>query len=285
MYLTSLLTKVLGEGPVAVATALLPDLDLFCGRGAKDVIPLWRDRAATQPNLVNGLLNVLAKTHGDPVIPEDFFAYAYALLASPTYVRRFWDELTIPGPRLPITKDARLFAQAVEVGRRLLWLHTYGERFVPVGERPGRVPPGQARCKVGTPASPEQYPDTFAYNAASHELHVDKGVFSDVRPEVWEFSVSGLQVVKSWLAYRMHHRAGRKSSPLDDIRPTTWQFDEELLDVLWVLEATVELMPTVNKVLHQVLAGDVFEATDFPQPTEAERQGGKTALPLFENGI
>ena len=41
-YVTSLLTKVLGNGPAAAATAAVPDLDHFCGRGAKDVIPLYR---------------------------------------------------------------------------------------------------------------------------------------------------------------------------------------------------------------------------------------------------
>ena len=67
-----------------------------------------------------------------------------------------------------------------------------------------------------------------------------EGVFGPVRPEVWEFSVSGFQVVQHWLAHRMKKGAGKKSSPLDKIRPAAWQFDEELLDLLWVLEHTVD---------------------------------------------
>ena len=57
--------------------------------------------------------------------------------------------------------------------------------------------------------------------------------------EVWRYSVSGLQVVKSWLNYRKLNRAGKKSSPLDDIRPEQWDFTEELLEMLWVLEETI----------------------------------------------
>ena len=76
-------------------------------------------------------------------------------MASPEYVRRFWDELTIPGPRLPVTKEAALFNQAVELGRRLLWLHTYGERLTPPGHKPGRVPPGKTMCLVGDPGRPQ----------------------------------------------------------------------------------------------------------------------------------
>ena len=41
VYITSLLTAVLGSGPAAVGTAELPDLDYFRGSfGGKAVIPL-----------------------------------------------------------------------------------------------------------------------------------------------------------------------------------------------------------------------------------------------------
>ncbi len=273
IYMTSLLTKVLGDGPAAVATTLIPDLDHFCKRGGRDVIPLWRDISATDANITAGLLDVLLYTYGQPVEPEDFFAYCYAILSTPRYVQRFWDELTIPGPRIPVTKDPTLFKQTVELGRRLLWLHTYGERFVPVSEKAGRVPPGMAKCKVGTPAGPQGYPESFSYAATNQELHVGEGIFDHVRPAVWEFSVSGLQVVESWLAYRMRQGAGKKSSPLDDIRPSAWQFDDELLDLLWVLDATVDLMPCVDEALHQILDSDLFQANEFPEPSDEERKG------------
>lgn len=206
IYLTSLLTKVLGEGPAAVATALIPDLDHFCNRGGRDVIPLWRDAAATEPNIAHGALERLAAVYGQPVAPEDFFAYCYALLATPAYVTQFWEALTTPGPRMPITRDAALFAKVAAMGRTLIWLHTYGERFVPSGKKAGRVPSGTARIAVGTPTSADEYPESFTYNAETQELHVGKGVFAHVRPEIWNFSVSGLQVVKSWLGYRMKKR-------------------------------------------------------------------------------
>ena len=108
-----------------------------------------------------------------------------------------------------------------------------------------------------------------------------KGVFGPVRPEVWEFSVSGFEVVKSWLAYRMKKGAGKKSSPLDDIRPEKWEFDEELLDLLRVLEHTVEMWPDLRKVLEAIVAGELFAAKDFPEPTPVER-AAKKAAPLFE---
>ena len=76
----------------------------------EDVIPLWRDAEATEPNITAGVLEALAQAYDQPVTAADLFAYCYAVMASPDYVHRFWDELTIPGPRLPITRDAALFA-------------------------------------------------------------------------------------------------------------------------------------------------------------------------------
>jgi hypothetical protein len=280
IYLTSLLTDVLGEGPVATATAFIPDLHHFCNRGAKDVIPLWRNAEGTEPNVTAGVLEALAQAYGRAVTAADLFAYCYAVLASPDYVHRFWDELTIPGPRLPLTRDAARFAGAADLGRRLLWLHTYGERFIPPGHKPGRIPPGKAQCLKGTPAAPEKYPEKFSYDLTGRQLHVGEGVFGPVRPEVWEFSVSGFKVLQSWLAYRMKKGAGKKSSPLDKIRPATWQFDEELLDLLWVLEHTVDLWPSLAQALSDILAGDLFTASDFPNP-QHEEQAAKGHLPLL----
>jgi hypothetical protein len=201
-------------------------------------------------------------------------------MASPEYVHRFWDELTIPGPRLPLTRDAALFTRTADLGRRLLWLHTFGERFIPPEHKPGRIPPGKAKCLKGTPAAPEKYPENFSYDLAGQQLHVGEGIFGPVCPEVYEFSVSGFKVLQSWLAYRMRKGAGKKSSPLDQIRPAAWHFDEELLDLLWVLEHTINLWSSLAKNLGDILAGDLFTASDFPEPRPEER-AAKGHLPLL----
>ena len=60
--------------------------------------------------------------------------------------------------------------------------------------------------------------------------------------------MSGLQVVASWLGYRMKKRSGKKSSPLDLLR---------VLDAL----------------LTELLAAEHLPATAFPSPTDVERQG------------
>jgi hypothetical protein len=249
IYLTSLLTNVLGLGASVTISEEIPDLHYFSGRGAKDVIPLWRNSEATEANITQGVLDVINNTLNIDISPEDFFAYCYGILATPEYVKKFWNELETLGPRIPITQNADLFQKVVAMGRRLIWLHTYGERFIPEGKKAGRVPPGKARCIVGTPTTVENYPEEFSYDAKTQELKVGQGIFANVRPEIWEFSISGLEVVKSWLAYRMKKGAGKKSSPLDDIRPQNWQFDDELLDLRWVLDLTIDLYPELSILL------------------------------------
>ena len=285
VYFTSLLTGVLGTGPAATVAAHIPDRHHFRGSfGGKDVVPLWRDAAATEPNITAGLLDLLTQELGLPVSPDDLFAYAYAVLASPGYVERFSEELTIPGPRIPLTRDRALFAEAVELGRRLLWLHTYGTRFVPGGERPSVVPQGSARAIVAVPDTAADYPERFSYDEASQTIHVGKGAFGPVAPEVWSFSVSGFEVVRSWLAYRMKEGAGRRSSPLDEIRPERWTpaFTEEFLELLWVLEATVAMYPVLESLLGRVVAGPTFLAANLPSPTDAERAAPSAPSPPEE---
>ena len=272
VYLSSLLTGVLGTGPAAMATAHIPDLHHFRGSfGGKDVIPLWRDADASEPNVTGSLLAALGEGLGCEVGPEDLFAFCYALLASPDYVDRFSEELTIPGPRVPLTKDPTLFRHGAALGADLIRLHTYGQRFQDAGS--GDPLQGCARCTRSVGETVAAYPDDFEYNESRQTLRVGAGEFGRVRPEVWEFSVSGFQVVKSWLGYRMREGAGRRSSPLDEIRPTRWtaQFTRELLELLWVLEGTVERQPALAELLEAVVAGACYGAEELPAPEARER--------------
>lgn len=274
VFLTSLITKSLGLGPAATTCCAIPDLDHFCGRGGKDVVPLWRDAEATQPNVASGLLEVLQGRYGHDVLAENLFAYVYAVLATPAYVDRFSEELVEPGPRLPLTTDAELFDEAVAQGRALIHLHTYGERFVPDGQHAGQVQQGAARLLTPIPDNPSGYPEEFSYDAAAKMLKVGTGEIAPVAPEVFGFSVSGFEVVRSWLAYRMKAGAGRQTSELDKIRPERWtaQMSRELLELLWVLEHTVARYPTLADLFDRIVAGPLFRADELPQPTEAERE-------------
>lgn len=277
VYLTSLITGILGIGPAATIAGDVPDLHHFRGSfGGKDVIPLWRDAAATEPNITGGLLELLSGSYGAAVSAEELFAYAYAVLGSPAYTESFSEELAIPGPRLPITKGAGLFWRGAELGRAIIQLHTYGERFGPNGKK-ASVPRGRAEYAKAIPDTPAGYPEDYAYDPDEEVLRVGDGEIRGVGEKVWEYEVSGLRVVRSWLGYRMKEAAGRSSSPLDEIRPERWtgEMTVELLELLWVLEATVEREPDLAAFLEEVTAGPVFEAEELPRPSDEETKPPK----------
>ena len=262
IYLASLFNHQLGNGPALAVGTEIPDRHMFRGSyGGKDILPLWRDAAATQPNLHPDLLAFLKQTYEIAVSVEDVAAYLYAVLAQPAFTARFHAELATRELRVPFTCDRTLFERAVTLGRRLLFLHTYGERFAQCEQWPTPT----AKCLKAVP--PSALPDKFSYDAARGVINVGGGEFGPVPVEVWEYEVSGLKVVQSWLGYRMRNRKGKKSSPLDDITPKEWgsEYTSEFLKLLNLLARTVALQPKQADLLDAVLAGPLLPASTLGQ--------------------
>ena len=271
VFLTTLTSTRLGCGPVLTVSPYVPDLDHFSGRGAKNVMPLQRD-AAGAANVTDGLLTALGHALGETPAAEELMAYVYGLGGTAAFSERFGDQLAeAAGPvRLPMTADRVLFDEAVALGRDLLWHHTWGERFAP--SKNAKLPEGRA-VEV---AAPSGMPESFSYDPDTEQLTVGNGVFAPVSPEVWGFEVSGLRVLPSWLGYRMKTRKGRKSSDLDDIRPTRWAQSAELLLLLSILEHTIEVTPQAADLLDRIVDAPLIETGDLPTPTPAERKPPKT---------
>ena len=269
-YLTTSFTQPLGRGPALCACADMPDLHHFSGRGAKDAIPLYRTADGGEPNIAPDLLGRLPLADANA---EDFMAYVYGVLAHPAFTERFASELGSCELRVPITTDAALFREVRAIGRKLLKLHTYHRRFLD-GDEPASVPPGIARCTKGVPADEDGYPEAFSHDAATQTLHVGDGEFAPVAGDIYDFEVSGLKAVQSWLRYRMKRGAGRRSSPLDGIRPARWSptFTRELLELIWVFEGTLALHPEQVRLLDRVLAGPCLQATALAPAPDALRR-------------
>ena len=278
VYLTTLFSQPLGEGPALTCSAHVPDLDHFRGSyGAKAVIPLFRNSNATNVNFAPTLLDILSREYQQSVKAEDLLAYVYGTLAQPEFTKRLRTELQSRELRVPITKDPTLFKEVQKVGGRLLWLQTYGERFTSKDQPLRQIPPGSAKCNRQIPGDASDYPESFEYIEATRTLQVGKGEFAPVDYEVYNFEVSGLKVLQSWLKYRMKKGKGAKSSPLDYIRPERWtsQFTTELLHLLWVLEATVEVYPEQARLLDEIIVGECFSADELPAVPEEMRKPPK----------
>jgi len=279
LFLTTMTTTKLGAGPAATLTTAVPDKHFFCGRGGKDVVPLYRDASCT-PNADPATLKVLSDRLGRKITVEQLFAYSFGLLAGTDYTERFHEELETPGPRVPLTANADLFDRMVEHGERLIWLQTFGERC-----SRGALPTSGIEW---TP-EPTRLPETKAdikYDPASETLKVADGVLSGLPEAVWRFEVSGMHVIPKWLGYRTAKPAGRaasSSSPLDQIRPTTWapEWRVELIEVVSAIRETLALIPDGVALLDEIISGPLVAAAEFPpipgtlrQPPQARKAHG-----------
>ena len=216
------------------------------------------------------ILQTLAKALGAPVIPEDVMAYIAAVMAHPAFTARFKADLVRPGLRVPLTADKALFDQAAALGRELVWLHCYGERFVDAaGGRPKGPPrlPANERPSIpadgAIPGAPEQLPETMDYDAAKQRLVIGKGFVDNVTPAMRNYEVSGKNVLDQWFSYRRRDRTKpmigdrRPPSPLEKIQPDGWlaEYTEDLLNLLNVLGRLVTLEPRQADLLDRIVAG------------------------------
>jgi hypothetical protein len=278
VFLTALEASSPTSGPAVTLTGLIPDQDHYKGSFGGRVHPLWRDRAATQPNIKPALLTDLAKIYGQPVKAEDVMAYLAAVMAHPAFTARFAPDLVRPGLRVPVTADANLFAEAVALGNEIIWLHSYGERFSdPAANRPKQAPrlPKESAPTIpagGTiPSAPEPLPDAMYYDSATRRLKVGKGYIENVTPEMWAYEVSGKEVLKHWFSYRRRDRSRpiigdrRPPSPLDSIQPESWlpEYTTDLLDLLHVLGRLIALEPAQADLLNRICAGPLRGAAEL----------------------
>ncbi|MEQ1944017.1 type ISP restriction/modification enzyme [Mesorhizobium sp. VNQ89] len=273
IFLTAVHATAPTSGPAITFSSAIPDQDHYSGRGGQ-VYPLWADATATRPNVSSDMLALLADAYGE-VSAEDVMAYLAAVLAHPAFTKRFLPDLVQPGLRVPLTADPALFAEAAALGREVIWLHTYGERFADAEAGRPHGPPRMAQDKRpfipvdgGIPGAPEPLPDTLDYDASKRRLIVGGGHIDNVPPAVWNYEVSGKRVVWHWFSYRKRDRTRpqigdrRPPSPLDKVQPEHWlaEYTSDLIDLLNVLGRLVELEPRQADLLDRILAGKRIEA-------------------------
>jgi len=163
------------------------------------------------------------------------------------------------GIRLPLTADGNLFERARDLGRHVLWLHSYGERYIdsiagrPAG--PPRLPPGsRPEVIVEIPQDEDHRPTRISYETDSQTLHVGDGQVRPVPLAVWNYQVAGMRVVRHWFRYRTGEPTGRYPTELDTMSVATWHdvMIVELLNLLNVLGILVELAPKQQAVLDRI---------------------------------
>lgn len=288
VYLTAPTDRSPTNGPALSFTSLIPDLHHYNGRGGR-AFPLYADADCDEVNIAPGVVTLLAERLDFDLTAEDIFAYIAAIAAHPAYTARFKPDLVHPGLRIPLTADAGLFAEAAAIGREVIWLHTFGERFADAKQgrpaSPPRLPKADAPKVPAKGAIPAEA-DEMRYDAEAQTLHIgDTGRIVNVTAAMWEYEVSGKRILTQWFSYRKKNRVRpiigdrRKPSPLGEIQPDGWlaEYTTELLNVLNVIGRLVLLEPAQADILERVRAGRLIDAEAVDTATEEAARRKKQA--------
>ncbi|WP_303989045.1 type ISP restriction/modification enzyme [Rothia mucilaginosa] len=266
-------------GPGLHFSTLIPDLDAFNNRGGRAHPVL---NVSGVPNLTEPAKQMLRERFGDNA-PGNLVYYLAALTGHPGYVRTFDKPLQQAGIRVPLTADPTLWERAVQLGKQVVWLHTYGERGEPL---PGmkylhQIPEG-ADYVLPTPTvdmgrtMPTKQP-SFLPNSVTDELAEKqntpvRGTVSfgrarceNVEKRVFDYTVGGNRVLGMWAKYRLKKPKTNRSSSLNDIVQREWPeaWSEEYERLLYTLTHLVHLEPAQEKLLDEVLSGEQIFREEF----------------------
>nr|WP_051722374.1 type ISP restriction/modification enzyme [Streptomyces albus] len=248
-----------------VFSALLPEGRSPAGRPGR-IRPLFRRPGGREPNLAPGLTELLTERLGVPVDAVDVLAWT-AAAARPRG----------EGRSVPLPLSAEVWRDGVALGRRILWLHTFGARC---GETPDARPklPGGRRpyVRAALPAGPHALPGEPVYDAEEEALLLGEGRIAPVPPAAWRFEASGVPVLAQWYERRT---ASAEPGTLGAVRPAGWPpaLTSELLELVTVLALLGELRPERSRLAERLAAGPRLTAAELrrggvlPAPASARR--------------
>ena len=178
-----------------------------------------------QPNISLALFDELKTKYKKAASPEEIFYYIYAVLYSNRYRSKYAEFLKMDFPRVPFTKNYKLFIQLGKLGKQLADLHLLKSKeldktkinFSPKGSD-----------KVEKP----KYDDGKVY--------INKEQYFDNVPEqVWQYQIGGYQVCEKWLKDRKD-------------RTLTLEEIQTYCKIVTALSMTIELQNEIDKLYESV---------------------------------
>ncbi|MHB8581051.1 MAG: type ISP restriction/modification enzyme [Ignavibacteriaceae bacterium] len=204
--------------------AYLFPLFLYSSTDKKDLFS-EHESGEKKPNIKPELFEELKKNYKKEVAPEEIFYYIYGVLYSNTYRTKYAEFLKIDFPRVPFTKDYKLFIQLGKLGKQLSDLHLLKSKEL--DNTISRFPIDGSK-KVERP------------NYEDEKVWINKEqYFNNVKEEVWEYQIGGYQVCDKWLK----DRKGRVLT-LDEILT--------YCKIVTALSKTIELQNEIDKYFENI---------------------------------
>jgi len=208
-------------------------LYLYPSTDKKDLFSHKKKAEKRQPNISPKVFMALSEVYKKEQTPEEIFYYIYAVLYSNIYRTKYAEFLKIDFPRIPFTKDYKLFSKMAEHGQKLVALHL----MKPVG----------AYCHTPLPKPFAKFQgkgdnrvEKLKYNEEQNRVYINKDqYFEGIKEEVWQYQIGGYQVCDKWLK----DRKGRNLS-LDDIK--------HYCNIVTLLQETIEIQKVIDDLYSEV---------------------------------
>lgn len=180
-----------------------------------------------EPNIKPEIFQSLLKAYKKEVSPEEIFYYIYSVLYSETYRTKYAEFLKIDFPRVPFTKDFKLFKKMSEYGNRLVDLHLLKSQELD-------SPIARFQVEGGNRVEKPKYDENAGRVYINKEQY-----FEGISGEVWGYQIGGYQVCDKWLKDRKE-----RILTLDEI--------QTYCRVVTALHKTIEIQKDIDKVYEEV---------------------------------
>jgi type I restriction-modification system DNA methylase subunit len=172
----------------------MTDFNLFY-RGGNVNFPLYLySNKHREPNINKVLLKELENKYGGLPSPDEILQYIYSILYSNTYRTKYAEFLKTDFPSVPFTTDHDLFAEMVELGKKLVNLHLMRSELLSSSVAKFQ---GHGDHIVEKPM----------YNEEEGRVYINQTqYFEGIGQDVWEYQIGGYQILYKWLKDRKNRR-------------------------------------------------------------------------------
>jgi len=182
-------------------------------------------------NINQRLLNLLQKVFNRRVEAEEIFYYIYGILYSSFYRQRYQEFLKVDFPRIPFTKDVKIFEKISESGKKLANLHLLKDSIL---NNPITKFYGDDSNQV----------KNRNYDEGKKRVYINKKqYFEPIEKEAWEYMIGGYQVLDKWLKDRSIKKLNRGLNP-DEIK--------HYCKVATAIKKTIEIQKEIDKIYSKV---------------------------------
>ncbi|MGO9014030.1 MAG: type ISP restriction/modification enzyme [Dissulfurispiraceae bacterium] len=180
-----------------------------------------------ESNIKPEIFKTLSKTYKKDVSSEEIFYCIYAVLYSETYRTKYAEFLKIDFPRVPFTKDYKLFQKMSEYGYRLVNLHLLKSQEL---DPPIARFQGNGDNRVEKPK----------YEEKGELVYINKAqYFEGISEEIWRYQIGGYQVCDKWLKDRKD-----RILSLDEI--------QTYCRIVTAIQKTIDIQTAIDEVYEEI---------------------------------